>query len=101
MGLDIISYSKTGNIGNKKTELINIRDNDIVYYDSIKNKFVNKRNKTIVEQWQPNYEYEKGELFHFDGVFWIANQTHTSNNGTSPDIDEINLKNHMYTATYL
>ena len=95
--MDIISYSKAtkalksaGNVGNKGTILTNIKDKEIVRYDKDLGKFVNVKNKAIVEQWQANTKYDEGELFLFDRMLWVCEHEHTSNSGSDPSLDEMN-----------
>ena len=95
--IDIISYDKaskalkrSGNIGDKSTVLTDIKNKDIVHYDSDLDKFINTKNRAIVEQWKANYDYEEGELFVFDDILWHVRFSHTSANSSTPELDEVN-----------
>ena len=95
--LDIISYSLakkgiklSGNVGEKEVDLAGLIDGNIIEYDSVSDKFIVKKNIAKVEQWKANHEYEKGEMFVFDDILWWSLSDFTSNNGSSPEIDEVN-----------
>lgn len=95
--MDILSFQiakkalkRAGYVGNKDTDLVGLLDRDIIQYDQQADKFIVKRNTAKVQQWQPNKQYEDGQMFVFDDMLWWALTDFTSNNGTTPEIDELN-----------
>lgn len=95
--MDILSFQaaqkalrRVGYVGNKNTDLTGLLDKDIIEYDQQADKFIVKRNTAKVQQWQPNKQYEDGQMFVFDDMLWWALTDFTSNSGTTPELDELN-----------
>ena len=95
--MDILSFQiakkalkRAGYVGNKDTDLVGLLDRDIIQYDQQADKFIVKRNTAKVQQWQPNKQYEDGQMFVFNDMLWWALTDFTSNNGTTPEIDKLN-----------
>ena len=77
--MDILSFQiakkalkRAGYVGNKDTDLVGLLDRDIIQYDQQADKFIVKRNTAKVQQWQPNKQYEDGQMFVFDDMLWWA-----------------------------
>ena len=93
MSIDVISFSKAmeairkaGFIGEKDSDTTGVTNGDIVKYSEDLDKFITDKLRVKVELWQPNYEYERGEIIVWDEILhWVVSD-HTSH-GTDIEFD--------------